>query len=145
VKGLVRRQFALFLCIGLAATAVHVVIAAHLIGTHMMPPALGNAIAFLFANLLSYFSQSAYVFRRPSTPVRYWRFLCVSLVGLALVAAISSGFEVLGVHYLAGIAAVVLVLPIVTFGLHSLWTFRNRGEETLSLENQPVRAGRWIG
>jgi putative flippase GtrA len=144
VMTLVRRQFALFVCIGLAATAVHVVIAAHLIGTHMMPPALGNAIAFLFANLFSYFSQSAYVFLRPPTPVQYWRFLCVSVVGLALVAAISSGLEVLGVHYLAGIAAVVLVLPIVTFGLHSLWTFRNRGEETLSLRNQLVRDGRWI-
>jgi putative flippase GtrA len=128
VKTLVRRQFALFLCIGLGATAVHVVIAANLIGTHMMPPALGNAIAFVVANLFSYFSQSAYVFRQQPRTVQYWRFLCVSLVGLALVAAISTGLEVLGVHYLAGIAAVVLVLPIVTFGLHSLWTFRNRGE-----------------
>jgi putative flippase GtrA len=128
VKTLVGRQFALFVCIGLAATAVHVVIAAHLIGTRLTPPALGNAIAFVFANLVSYFPQGAYVFRRPLTSVQYGRFLCVSLVGLALVAAISTGLEVLGVHYLAGSAAVVLVLPIVTFGLHSLWTFRNRGE-----------------
>ena len=125
---LVRRQFALFLCIGLGATAVHVVIAAYLIGTHMMPPALGNAIAFVFANLFSYFSQSTYVFQRPPTPAQYWRFLSVSLVGLAVVAAISSGLEVLGVHYLAGIAAVVLIVPIATFGLHSLWTFRDDGE-----------------
>ena len=144
MKTLVRRQFALFLCIGLGATAVHVVIAATLIGTHMMPPALGNAIAFVVANLFSYFSQSAYVFRQQPRTVQYWRFLCVSLVGLALVAAISTGLEVLGGHYLAGIAAVVLVLPIVTFGLHSLWTFRNRGEETLSCESSFVRAGRWI-
>ena len=118
----------MFLCIGLGATTVHVMIAAHLIGTHMMPPALGNASAFLVANLFSYFSHSAYVFHEQPKPLQYGRFLCVSLVGLALVAAISSGLEVLGVHYLAGIAAVVLVLPIVTFGLHSLWTFRNRGE-----------------
>ena len=125
---LVRRQFALFVCIGLAATAVHVLIAAHLIGTHMMPPALGNASAFLVANLFSYFSHSAYVFHEQPKPLQYGRFLCVSLVGLALVAAISSGFEVLGFHYLTGIAAVVLVLPIVTFGLHSLWTFRARSD-----------------
>ena len=125
---LVRRQFALFLCIGLGATAVHVVIAAYLIGTHMMPPALGNAIAFVFANLFSYFSQSTYVFQRPPTPAQDWRFLSVSLVGLAVVAAISSGLEVLGAHYLAGIAAVVLVVPIATFGLHRLWTFRDDGE-----------------
>ena len=144
MKGLVQRQFARFLCIGLGATAVHVAIAAHLIGTHMMPPALGNAIAFVFANLFSYLSQSAYVFQRPPTPVRYWRFLSVSLGGLALVAAISSGLEVLGVHYLVGIAAVVLVVPIATFGLHRLWTFRNRGEETSPLQKQLVRGGRWI-
>jgi putative flippase GtrA len=130
VKTLVGRRFALFVCIGLGATAAHVVIAAHLIGTHLMPPSLGNAIAFVFANVFSYFSQSAYVFQRPPTPGQYWRFLCVSLVGLTLVAAIATGLEMLGVHYLAGIAAVVLVLPIVTFGLHSLWTFRRRGEET---------------
>jgi putative flippase GtrA len=128
VKTRVRRQFALFLCIGLGATAVHVVIAANLIGIHMMPPALGNAIAFVVANLFSYFSQSAYVFRQQPRTVQYWRFLCVSLVGLALVAAISTALEVVGVHYLAGIAAVVLILPIVTFGLHSFWTFRNRGD-----------------
>ena len=124
MKTLVGRQFALFVCIGLGATAMHVVIAAHLIGIHLMPPALGNAIAFVFANLFSYFSQSAYVFEQPPTRSQYWRFLCVSLVGLALVAAISTGLEVLGVHYLAGIAAVVLVLPVVTFGLHAIWTFR---------------------
>jgi putative flippase GtrA len=136
VKTLVGRRFALFVCIGLGATAVHVAIAAHLIGTHLMPPSLGNAIAFVFANVFSYFSQSAYVFQRLPTPVHYWRFLCVSLLGLAVVAAISTGLEVLGVHYLAGIAAVVLVLPIVTFGLHSLWTFRNRGDaETFSCES----------
>ena len=129
MKGLVQRQFVLFLCIGLGATAVHVAIAAHLIGTLKMLPALGNTIAFAFANLFSYFSQSVYVFHRAPTAAQYWRFLSVSLGGLAFVAAISSGLDMPGVHYLAGIAAVVLVLPFVTFGLHRLWTFRNRGEE----------------
>ena len=136
MKGLVQRQFARFLCIGLGATAVHVLIAAHLIGNHMMPPALGNAIAFSFANLFSYFLQSACVFQRPPTSIQYWRFLSVSLIGLALAAAISSGLDVLGVHYLVGIAAVVLVLPIVSFSLHSVWTFRKRGEgRTLHCES----------
>jgi hypothetical protein len=46
-----------------------------------------------------------------------------ALVGLALVAAISTALEVLGIHYLAGIAAVVFVLPVVTFGLHATWMF----------------------
>lgn len=128
MTGLVRRQFALFVCIGLGATAVHVVIAAYLIGTHMMPPALGNGIAFAFANLISYVSQSTYVFQQPPTHAQYRRFLSVSLVGLAVVAAISTGLEVLGVHYLAGIAVVVLVVPVATFGLHSVWTFRADGE-----------------
>jgi len=127
MKSLVRREFGLFLCIGLGATAVHVAIATYLIGTHMLPVALGNAIAFIVANLFSYFSQSSYVFQRPPTSVQYWRFLTVSLVGLALVVAISSGLEALGIHYLVGIGVVVLVVPIVTFGVHSVWTFRKNG------------------
>ena len=121
------RQLASFLCIGLAATAVHVAIATYLIGTHMLPIALGNAIAFVVANLFSYFSQSAYVFQRRPTSIQYWRFVTVSLVGLAFVVGISSALEALGVHYLASIGVVVLVVPIVTFGVHSVWTFRKNG------------------
>ena len=127
MKSLVRREFGLFICIGLGATAVHVAIATYLIGTHMLPVALGNAIAFVVANLFSYFSQSSYVFQRPPTSVQYWRFLTVSLVGLALVVAISSGLEALGIHYFVSIGVVVLVVPIVTFGVHSVWTFRKTG------------------
>ena len=122
------RQLALFLCFGLVATTVHVVIAAYLIGAHLMAPAFGNGIAFVFANLFSYFAQSAYVFQQRPTTVQYRRFLCVSLVGLVLVAAISAGFEMLGVHYSVGIAAVIVILPFLTFALHSLWTFHNGGE-----------------
>ena len=135
MKGLAR-QLALFLAFGLVATAVHVVIAAYLIGAHMMAPALGNGIAFVFANLFSYFAQSAYVFQQRPTTGQYRRFLCVSLIGLVLVAAISAGCEMLGVHYLAGIAAVVVVLPFITFALHSVWTFDNGGERGFSLRKQ---------
>ena len=127
MKSLVRREFGLFLCIGLGATALHVAIATYLIGMLMLPIALGNAIAFVAANLFSYFSQSTYVFQRPPTSVQYWRFLTVSLVGLVFVVAISSGLEALGVHYLVSIGVVVLVVPIVTFGVHSAWTFRKNG------------------
>lgn len=127
MKSLVRREFGLFLCIGLGATALHVAIATYLIGTLMLPIALGNAIAFVVANLFSYFSQSTYVFQRPQTSVQYWRFLSVSLVGLAFVVAISSALEALGVHYLVSIGVVVLVVPVVTFGVHSVWTFRKDG------------------
>ena len=127
MKSLVRREFGLFLCIGLGATALHVAIATYLIGTLMLPIALGNAIAFVVANLFSYFSQSAYVFQRRPTSIQYWRFLTVSLVGLGFVVAISSALEALGVHYLVSIGVVVLVVPIVTFGVHSVWTFRKDG------------------
>jgi putative flippase GtrA len=143
VKGL-PRQLALFLCFGLVATAVHVAIAAYLIGAHMMAPALGNGIAFVFANLFSYFAQSAYVFQQRPTTVQYGRFLCVSLVGLVLVAAISAGFEMLGVHYLAGIAAVIVILPFFTFAFHSLWTFHAGGERGWSLRKQLTKGNAWI-
>lgn len=128
MKRLVRRQFALFLCTGLGATAVHVAIAVYLIGSQMMPAAAGNAIAFVFANLFSYFFQSLYVFERRPALARYGRFVTVSLLGLGLAAFVANGLEVLAVHYLTGIAVVVLIVPIATFCLHSLWTFRDGGE-----------------
>lgn len=143
MKVLVRRQFVMFVCIGLGATAVHVGIATHLIGNHMMPPALGNAIAFVFANLFSYFFHSAYVFQRSPTRAQYWRFLSVSVGGLAIAVGISSALEALGVHYLMGVCAVVLTLPIVTFTLHNVWTFRDAKGHTVPLLNHSGRAGRW--
>jgi putative flippase GtrA len=122
----VPRQFIRFLWVGVGATALHVLVAAHLIGSYLMPAAAGNAIAFVLANLFSYFLHSLYVFDRRPTPDRYWRFLAVSLIVLVLVAVVSAGLEVIGAHYLAGIAAIVLIGPIATFGLHSIWTFREK-------------------
>ena len=139
------RQLALFLCFGLVATSVHVVVAAHLIAAHMMAPALSNGIAFVFANLFSYFTHSAYVFQRAPTPLQYWRFLSVSLVGLALVLAISSVLGVLGVHYLVGIVAVVSIVPFLTFLVHSVWTFRDQSKAgARPSPNHFAKAGRWI-
>ena len=139
------RQLAPFLCIGLGATAVHVAVATYLIGTHMMSLAVGNAIAFVFANVCSYLLQSAYVFQRAPTPVSYWRFLSVSLAGLALVVAISSVLGVLQVHYLVGIVAVVSIVPFLTFLVHRGWTFQDRSEaQARRTLNDFARAGRWI-
>jgi putative flippase GtrA len=144
MKSLVRRDFALFLCIGLGATAAHVAVATYLIGTHMMSLAVGNAIAFVFANVLSYLLQSAYVFQRAPTPVRYWRFLSVSLAGLAMVVAISSVLGMLQVHYLVSIVAVVSIVPFLTFLVHRVWTFQDRSEaQARGTLNHFARAGRW--
>jgi putative flippase GtrA len=140
----VKRQLPPFLCIGLGATAVHAAIAAYLIGTHTMPLVLGNVIAFVFANVFSYLLQSAYVFQRAPTPLQYWRFLSVSLAGLALVVAISSVLGVLGVHYLVSIVAVVSIVPFLTFVVHRVWTFRDRSEAQARRSlNHFARAGRW--
>jgi putative flippase GtrA len=125
------RQFVRFLWIGSAATAAHVAVAAHLIGNLAWSAPAGNAAAFACANLLSFLCQSLYVFDARPTPVRYGRFLGVSLVCLGAVAAVSWALEALGVHYLAAIAAVVLMVPFATFCVHSVWTFRS-GESRAS-------------
>jgi len=138
------RQLAPFLCIGLGATAVHVAIAAYLIGTHTMPLVLGNAVAFIFANVFSYLLQSGYVFQQARTPLQYWRFLGVSLAGLALVVATSSVLGVLRVHYLVSIVAVVSIIPFLTFLVHRVWTFRDRGHaQAHGSLNHFARVGRW--
>jgi len=43
-----------------------------------------------------------------------------------LTVAITSAIAAAGYHYLVGIAAVVAIVPVMSFVLHRLWTYRVR-------------------
>jgi len=43
-----------------------------------------------------------------------------------LTVAITSAITAAGYHYLVGIAAVVAIVPVMSFVLHRLWTYRVR-------------------
>lgn len=111
---------------GLFATGVHVLCAAVLIESFGVRATAANGVAFCSATLLSYLLNTFWTFRRQATRGNAARFWLVSTLGLCLTLLLSGAAEAAQLHYLAGIALVVALVPPVTFVLHSAWTYRDQ-------------------
>jgi putative flippase GtrA len=119
------RKMTGFCAVGVLATTVHVVVAAMLITKAGRPAALANAAAFCMATGVSYGLNSWLTFARPFSRRTLLRFGTVALAGLGLSTLISGTAQWFGMHYLIGIAAVVLSVPPLTFLAHRDWTYRS--------------------
>lgn len=118
------RQFTGFSVIGVVNTLIHLMIVIGLVEWLSIYPALANGMAFIGANLFSFWANSRWSFRVSATRQRYVRFLTVSLLGLfASVLAIQLS-EALQWHYLAGVLLSFVFLPLITFLAHRNWTWK---------------------
>jgi len=120
---LVVRRIFRFGAVGVAATGIHVVVAAYLIGSRGLHPTIGNGIAFVCAMVSSYVGNALWSFQQNLSGQTFIRFIAVSLAGLTATLAISGVANAIGMHYFVGIGAVVVLVPMLTFLLHSVWTF----------------------
>jgi len=113
-----------FAATGVLATATHVLIAMFMMTavTHSAPAA--NMVAFAAATALSYLVNSTWSFAGQHSRRSLPRYLMVSAAGLGLSAAISAIAQSLGLHYLAGVLLVLMVVPAISFLLHAKWTYR---------------------
>ncbi|KRW66623.1 sugar translocase [Pseudomonas sp. TTU2014-105ASC] len=111
---------------GVLVTLVHTLIAIVCVETGLAGPALANGAAFTGATLLSYVINTRWSFARPLHGHTLVRFLLVSLVGLFLAVIIAGAMEQAAVNYLLGIAAVAMVVPVLSFCMHNFWTYRDR-------------------
>ena len=82
-------EFIRFGLVGVVNTAVHAGIVIALMETFAPPAFLANGVAFLFANLMSYFLNSKFTFKAALSVLNYLRFLLVSLVSLVLTLLIT--------------------------------------------------------
>lgn len=113
-----------FALTGLMATSIHAAVAITLIESLRLHPAAANGAAFLLANLLSFFTNTLWSFQARLS-LRVWlRFVAVSIAAWVLTMAIAWCVECWGGHYLLGIAAVVTVVPLLSFAAHRLFTYR---------------------
>lgn len=110
--------------VGIAATAVHFVVAlAYLTatdGTALAANLLGFAVAFsvsLWGNLLWVFPG------RGRSNAVVWKFLAVSLLVVTVTAAISWTFDSLRYDPRLALPVTLLVGPIVSFCGNKLWVF----------------------
>lgn len=117
------RRFAGFSLIGVINTAVHVLTVMGLVELFGLHPVFGNCLAYVAANMFSFYANSRWNYRTPMAASRYRRFLIVSLGGLGVTASLSGLADVMGWHYLIGTAMVFVVLPGLTFMAHHWWTW----------------------
>lgn len=119
------RSIISFGIIGVLATATHIAVFAALVEVGRVAPVVASIPAFLAALLLSYFANHYWTFgARGAHATHMPRYIVVSVLGLCLNTAITYGVvDVLGWWYGVALAAVVLIVPAVTFLLNRNWTY----------------------
>jgi len=123
------RRFAL---VGVAATTVHALIAFVAIRFLAASPVLGNAVAFVVATAFSYAAQTVWTFEHRPSPGNIGKFGIVVAAGFVCTIAVSGAVDRMGYPYWAGIAAVVVLVPAMTFLLHNFWTYSESGRGIVS-------------
>jgi putative flippase GtrA len=120
----VLKQFSRFGIIGVITTVTHVIVAIGLIELFQTHPVPANGLAFISANLLSYFANTLWSFNQRPGLQSFRRFVLVSLLGFCLTLAITTAVAAAGLPYQLGIGLVVLLLPVMSFCAHALWTYK---------------------
>lgn len=113
-----------FVVSGLGATMLHTTLAYVLIVMLGASAAVGNGAAFCGAALLSYCLNTFWSFGSSHSALRLYRFVAVSMVGCLASAGIAGAIEHAGQPWWAGIAAVVMTVPALTYVGHRYWTYR---------------------
>lgn len=85
---------------------------------------VANMAAFSINTVFSFSMNTWLNFSVPFTLQKWLKFCAVSVLGLALTAAIAALAESYGLHYGYGILMVVVAVPPLTFYLHRNWTYR---------------------
>lgn len=117
-------RFVRFCLVGVANTALHMLIIVTLAEALHWPPTWANVMAFTCANLFSYALNSRWTFTTTTNDIsRYPRFLAVSLVGLAISWGCVKIALILNLHYLVGVVSSVVLISIVGYVLNRLFVF----------------------
>ncbi|MBT2340894.1 MULTISPECIES: GtrA family protein [Pseudomonas] len=109
---------------GLFVTGIHVAAAVAFMHLVLANPPLANGFAFVVATFVSYLINTLWSFSSQLQGRTLVRFVVVSIGGFWLAMLVAWVAQQVGLDYLAGIAAVALVIPLFTFILHNFWTYR---------------------
>jgi putative flippase GtrA len=118
------RRLGLFLAVGLVSSGSYAVTLALCIERLEWSVLAAAFAAFCVGTLVSYGGNSLLTFAQPMTKATFMRFTAVVLVGMALNQTTAYVLDRLGAHYLLIALAVFLIVPLVNFVGHSLFTYR---------------------
>ncbi|MGF1751224.1 GtrA family protein [Vibrio cionasavignyae] len=113
-----------FALTGGMATAIHLVVAfsfLHLIQDNVL---FANIAGFSLAFIFSYFAQTLIVFKNKVNWGNALRFFMVQFGALLVSQGISELFSDLNSY--VRVVMVVVILPIVTYVVHKVWTFSDK-------------------
>lgn len=119
-----QKRFLRFCMVGVANTLLHMAVVYTLVEEVGMLPRLGNMLAFVVANLFSFFVNSRWTFQQAAGLQRYTKFFLVSLTGLALSWLCVALAEKIGVHYMLGVIASVGAVAVTGYLLNRRFVFR---------------------
>ena len=110
---------------GIFITFIYISVGLLLMHINGLNKALSSPIAFIIANICSYLIHTRWSFSTNYKIKNFTRFYVVSFIGLM----VSWGAPILGRAYDFNEVSILLItsliIPIVSFMLHSLWTYRS--------------------
>ena len=112
-----------FAVIGMVNTLVHASLVIVQVEYLFINQIVANAVAFVAANISSYFMNARWTFNVTPSRAGYMRFFSASVGSFLLVISFSSIAEVMGWHYLVGLFLITGVVPFITFVAYKYWVF----------------------
>lgn len=116
-------QFIRFAFIGGLNTLIHGAILAMCVEIFNVEVVLSNLIAFMAANVFSYFMNATFTFKVAPAFSAYLKFFLASLLSLGLTLLISWIAKFYGAHYLVGFLFVIVLVPLLSFFMMKFWAF----------------------
>ncbi|NOQ32272.1 MAG: hypothetical protein GQ570_14275 [Helicobacteraceae bacterium] len=117
-----RTQLFKYAIVGGGSTAIHLSTAYAYIYFVANSLFISNLVGFSVAYIFSYVVQSRVVFRHSLGLKKALKYLAVQLISLVL-ALVSSAY-ILEYNTYIKTLAIVFIIPLITFVIHKLWTFR---------------------
>lgn len=123
IVNLYQNKLIRYALIGGSSTLIHLGIAFLWLYTVNSSLFFANTAGFPVAFIFSYTVQSRYVFLHPLSPLKAFRYFLVQFG--ALLAALILSNMLVGYNSYIKTLIVVILLPLITFAIHKLWTFRH--------------------
>jgi putative flippase GtrA len=122
-RGATVAQFARFAALGAGNTAAHAVLVVVMVEVIALAPTAANVIAFLLVTAVSFLLSARFVFHARPSRERLVRFFVVAGCGAVFAALTMEAVLRMELHYLYGVLALALILPVATYIAHRTWTF----------------------
>lgn len=112
--------------IGLVNTCIHGIMLIGCVEIWGLAVVLSHFISFSIANVISFFLNSFYTFRRKISLLRYAKFWFASIISLGMTLSLSWMFNEFGFHYMAGFLIIAIVVPLASFLMMKFWAFKKK-------------------